>query len=260
MSILVGTPNNRGLISTIHFQMVLNLLDHFRAKRPKMEILHRVSSCAIIGFGRNALASQVLDEPSISHLLLIDPDISIPAHFVTEMLDFDKPVVACPYPTRDWDRQAFVDAARKYNDAAVAEACAATYVGGDDALIMRHGPNGPMPISDGSFARVSTCGAGLVLIKRQVFEKIAATCPHLLIDNTSGDYSKLGFKGDRVLECFEHATDLPSHMVAEGAFFGKTWVDQCGGEIWTHMEATIMRQTEYRFVGHFASKLKLGMI
>ena len=260
MTILIGTPNNRGLISTIHFQMVVALMDYMRENRPQTPIHHKISSCAIAGFGRNALASMVMADPQYSHLLLIDPDLSVPAPVVTAMLDFDKPVVACPYPTRDWDRQVFADIARRVHDVAVAEACAATYVGGDESLIFANTPQGRRPISQGAFARVSSCGAGLVLIRREVFDIIAARRPDVLTNSPTSDYAKIGFTGERAIECFEHAAHLPSHLAAEGASFSRLWIDDCGGEIWTNMEATIMRQTEYRFVGHFASKLKLGMI
>jgi hypothetical protein len=260
MTLLIGTPNNRGLISTIHFQMVLSLMDHMRAKRPSMPVQHKVASCAISGFGRNVLASTVMADPSYSHLLLIDPDLSIPAEHITAMIDFDKPVVACPYPTRDWDRQVFADVARKVEDVTVAEACAVTYVGGDDALIFTNGPGGRRPINKGAFARVNACGSGVLLIRRDAFDTIAARRPDLVSNKPASDYSKIGFTGDTVIECFEHAAHLPSHLAAEGVAFSRLWIDDCGGEIWTNMEATVMRQAEYRFVGHFASKLKFGMI
>jgi len=222
MVLLIGTPNNRGLISTLHFQMVIALMDHMRAKRPQMPVQHKVASCAIAGFGRNALASHVWTDEQFSHLLLIDPDMSVPAEVVTAMIDFDKPVVACPYPTRDWDRQAFADAARKIDNVAVAEAAAASYVGGDEALILKDGPDGPRPISRGAFARVHTCGAGVLLIKRQAFDLIAAKRPDLILPVTpKSDYAKLGFKGERALECFENASHLPSHLAVEGASFSR---------------------------------------
>jgi hypothetical protein len=260
MAILLGTPNSRGMISTVHFQMVVQLMDYIRAKRPKLALHHKVSSCTVVGFARNSLASVVLAEPQYSHLLLVDPDLSVPPEAVMAMLDFDHPVVAAPYPARDWNRQAFAEAARRVDDPVVAEACAATYVGGDDDLILVDGPDGKRPISRGSFARVRSCGAGLVLIKRSVFETIARKRPELVLREGKSDYAKIGFKGDTVIECFENGFNLRADQAVEGAGFARLWTEDCGGEIWTHMEATVMRYMEYRFVGHFASKLKLGLI
>lgn len=261
MPLLLGTPNHRGSISTVHFQMVVKFFDHLKVKRPKLQLNHKVAVCSMVGFARNALASAAWADPTISHLILIDPDLSVPPEVILAMLDFDQPVVAAPYPTRDWDRQAFADAVRKVDDIVVAEACAATYVGGDDALIMRTGPDGKQqPIVKGQFARVSSCGAGVIVVKRSVFDMIAAKRPDLVINEARGDYERMGFKGNRIIECFEYASGLTSDQASEGGGFAKTWIEDCGGEIWTYMDATIMRYTEYRFVGHYASKLKLGLM
>ncbi|WP_181707481.1 hypothetical protein [Chthonobacter rhizosphaerae] len=260
MAILFGTPNSRGLISTVHFQMVVATIDHLRRKRPNQPVVHKIANGSLIGFCRNALASHALADPSVSHLLLVDPDMSIPADVVDQMLTFDKPVVACPYPTRDWNRQAFAEAARRVDDASLAEACAATYVGGDEDLVMAPGPNGPQPVSRGAFAKVRSCGAGVLLIRRDALERLAAKRPDIVIREKRNDYAKLGYEGDVIIECFEHASVRRSDEVAEGAAFARFWTEDCGGEIWTHMEAPVSRFSEYRFVGHFASKLRLGFL
>lgn len=260
MAILIGTPNNRGMISTVHFQMVVQLMEYMRAKRPDMPVHHKVANCTVIGFARNALASIVYVDPQYTHLLVVDPDISLPVETIDEMIAFDRPVVAAPYPTRDWDRQAFVAAARKVEDAAVAEACAATYVGGDGDLILAPGPKGLAPITRGSFARVRSCGAGALLVRRDALLKIAEKRPDLLLKELKSDYWKIGYKGDTVLECFEYGASLRSDEALEGAGFARIWTGGCGGEIWAHLEASVTRTVEYRFVGHFASKLKLGLV
>jgi hypothetical protein len=256
MAILLGTANSRGLISTVHLNMVVALLEHVRVKRPKLVVQHKISSCALPGFARNALASTVLSDPNLSHLLLVDPDISVSPETVLAMLDFDQSVVACPYPARDWDRQAFADAARRVEDPAVAEACAITYVGGDDDLLF--GEDGKL-VTRGPFARVTGCGAGLLLIKRAALQTIAQKRPDMLLNEPRADYAKLGYTGARILECFEHASNTRSDEAVEGRAFAKLWTG-LGGEVWAHMEAVVTRFSEHRFVGHFASKLKLGMI
>ncbi len=260
MAILIGTPNNRGMISTIHFQMVMQIMDYMRAKRPTMAVHHKVANCTVVGFARNALASAVHADPQYTHLLLVDPDMSLPATTIAEMIDFDAPVVAAPYPTRDWDRQAFVEAARKVEDAAVAEACAATYVGGDGDLILTPSHAGPKPVMKGPFARVKSCGAGVLLIKRSALLTISEKRPDIVLREMKSDYWKIGFKGDTILECFEYASNLRSDEAVEGMGFARLWAGACGGEIWSHLEASVTRTMEYRFVGHYASKLKLGMI
>jgi hypothetical protein len=202
----------------------------------------------------------VLGDSQYSHLLLVDPDISVPPEVVMAMVDFDQPVVAAPYPDRDWNRQAFADAARRVDDPVVAEACAVTYVGGDGDLLMAPGPGGPQPITRGSFARVKRCGAGILLVKRSALQEVARRRPELVLREMKSDYAKIGYKGDTIIECFENAHNARADEAIEGAGFSKVWIEGCGGEIWTHMEATVMRYMEYRFVGHFASKLKLGLI
>ncbi|BBE74767.1 hypothetical protein [Oharaeibacter diazotrophicus] len=261
MAILFGTPNNRGSISTSHFQMVVQFMEYMRAKRPKMPVHHKVANCTVVGFARNALASVVYVDPQYSHLVLVDPDISVAPETLAEMVDADLPVVAAPYPTREWDRQAFVAAARRIEDAAVAEAVSATYVGGDGELMLTPAPGGgSKPIVRGRLARVKSCGAGVLVVKREAFLAVAAKRPDLLLREVKSDYWKIGYKGDTVLECFEYAGNLRSDQAVEGAGFAKLWTGDCAGEIWTALEASVTRSGEYRFVGHFASKLKLGLI
>ncbi|WP_075215626.1 hypothetical protein [Mongoliimonas terrestris] len=260
MAILFGTPNARGLITTVHFQMVVKTIDHMRRKRPNTPMVHKLASGTLMGFCRNALASQALADTAVSHLLLVDPDMAVSPETVEQMITFDKPVVACPYPTRTFDRQAFLEAARKVDDANMAEALAATYVGGDEDLVLAPGPNGPAPVMRGAFARVKTCGAGILLIRRDALERLAEKRPDIVIREKRSDYGKLGYDGDLIIECFEHASIRRADEVAEGAGFARFWTEDCGGEIWTNVEAMVTRFSEHRFIGHFASKLKLGFL
>lgn len=257
MGLMIGTPVSRGMVSTAHFHNILNILGFLRQERPKLKVAHRIASCSLIGFARNALTGAIAEGNAYDSLLLIDPDLVVQPATVLRLLDHGGPVVAAPYPTRDWDRTRFAEIARKIEDPAVAEACAATYVGGDEDLLLVNG----QPVVRNRYARVTRCGAGILLVRREALRKLVAARPDLLIDKPDSDYKKMGSIDGAIVECFDNtATFSRADQNEEGTGFSQLWTTLCKGEIWTDIEASVTRVIEYRFTGHFASKLKLGFI
>ena len=122
---------------------------------------------ALITRARGNLAMEFLAEPSATHLLFIDADIGFRAEQVFALLDADKDVVSAVYPMKivNWDRiQARVASGRPLVPSATMS-YAVEFL--DPAAIA--------PVN--GLAQVRSVGTGFMLIRRQVFDRMAEGYP-----------------------------------------------------------------------------------
>jgi hypothetical protein len=103
-SILLATPCFGGVVSQSYMLSVIRLMSY--AKTAGFEVsLSMVSYDALISRARSTLLAAFLDNPSTSHLLFVDADISFEPQQVERLLLFDKDFTGALYPLKsmDWD-------------------------------------------------------------------------------------------------------------------------------------------------------------
>lgn len=265
MKIMLATPAYGGQVTTTYCDTVIALFDQFADRRPDIRFEQKFLSLSLLPFMRNVFANLVMQDESYTHLLFIDADMGFAPSLIEHMIAADKPVVGAIYPHRRFDLDKFYSLAGEIFDPAIARLVAIDYVGaGAIELVDGTSRDGePRPasnlVTDGPCVRVRDVGAGVMLIRREVFDRIKERYPQLWCEAIDRTYGKFGLKGG-VLQCFEPMPDESGHYYGEDVAFCRRWVEGCGGEIWAVVTETITHVGSETFTGNFLTKLQHGRV
>ncbi|MBO4121802.1 hypothetical protein J5T34_13810 [Cupriavidus gilardii] len=177
-------------------------------------------SSSLITIARNLLANWFLKRTSCSHLLFIDADMVFRSADVLAMLETDVDVIAAMCPRKEIHWPNVAAAARNHPEMQPHELAkvAASY-GTFQLVEPGRGFNVRTPVE------VEGIGTGIMLIKRQVFERMAAMYPDATMK--SPDRSS----DERIHVFFDLGRDEHGDMLSEDLMFCKRW-RQIGGKIY----------------------------
>jgi hypothetical protein len=164
--ILIGTPAYDDQVFVPYHNSVLGLIGYFRDRGIQWTSFVKVAT--IIAHARNQIAQAVLEDKAITHLLFVDADMGLGTQLVHKMLAFDQPVVSCLYPKRRPHYEQLAALLREGASPAEATSAAQSHVG-EDALLRVDGEF----VRRGDFLQTRAAGTGVMLIKREVFERFA---------------------------------------------------------------------------------------
>ena len=171
--IFIGTPCYGGMITADYFKSCLRLVN----EAPKHNIqlqFGTIGNESLITRARNTLVQLFMDDPGkYTHLLFIDADIGFSEKSVFRMLDLDEDVVAGVYPRKaiDWRKVKRRVIDNPNIDLDELHAASLEYnlsVKNPERIEVKKG-----------FIEVIDGATGFMLIKRQVFEKMAKAYPEL---------------------------------------------------------------------------------
>lgn len=228
MKVLVGTPTYNGQVTGLYTRSMLGL---FQAYGPSLE--WETTKAVMITWARNYLATKAL-RGDYTHLLFVDADVDFDVSLFTRMLEFDRPLVAAAYPMRSLNLPAFHAASRRFDRPNVAFTAAL------DFPIELEEPR----VAIGDFFRAVFAPTGLMLIKREVLERLAALHPDLLRDATGSYYATEGLA--EVFQCFEPLPNPKGVMMGEDVSFCRRWRD-AGGEVWVTFDESLGHTGPYTF-------------
>lgn len=211
-----------------------------------------------IALSRNILASVVLANPSVTHLLFIDSDMGVLPETILGLLAFDQPVVACACPKRHlaWDRlrtaaeaEARRETGERRSTSELIDLCLdfnvdLTRFDGSEWTAERRG----------SFLKVPAVGTGIMLIRRDALEQMASKGVAVVRPG----YTGLPLLGDNPLIDFFSPVETPDRSLieSEDISFCKRWVEDCGGEIWVDV---VNRILHYGMRGHSGRYLQRAL-
>jgi hypothetical protein len=258
MRILIGTPAYGESVTTTYCETMFWLFDHFGEKHPKIKLDHKFCAASLITYTRNYFASLVLADKRYTHLLLIDSDMGFNPSLIEQMTKADKPIVGAICPRRAIDLNKLFSLLHRIDNPQLAQLVAQDYVGAGDSIY--YGGDGSACaanlVAEGSMIRVRNAGTGVMLIRREVLERIKATFPELWVEKLAGSaYAAMGLQ-DGVLQCFDQMTDHRGIYVGEDLAFCRRWVEGCNGEIWSVITETIVHKGTFSFVGNYFAKLQ----
>jgi hypothetical protein len=208
----------------------------------------------LISRARNAYASLVLQDPSLSHLLFIDSDIGFRPEAVLRMLALNEPFTACMYPLRWPDPVRAHATARDLDDPLLAQEAGLNYVKSES--LIRETVEGRLAIRlrDG-FAETAWVGMGLTLIRRDVLEIMAERRPDLC-RAPGAWYGASGVK-ERVLQGFESEVNEDDGLYrSEDLSFCARWTRDCGGRIWVCINESLSHVGPTVFQGSYDKRLR----
>ena len=169
--IFIGTPCYGGMITTDYFKSCLQLVALAATKNIQLQF-GTIGNESLITRARNTLVQLFMDG-DYTHLLFIDADIAFNPEIVFRMLKFDKDVVSGIYPrkTIDWakvKKLVIKNKNIKENELLASSLQYNLNVKNPERIEMKEG-----------FIEVMDGATGFMLIKRNVFKKMAKNYPNL---------------------------------------------------------------------------------
>lgn len=232
--VVLATPCYGGQVSHAYMNSVIRLMTTVGNTIPLSIML--LGNDSLITRARAMLVANFLDNPDATHLLFIDSDISFEPDQFLRLFMQDKDFTAAMYPVKeiDWVNQPIL-----HSQGEAADTAGLNYVGvlcsGDDLKV------------ENQFATAVYAGTGFQLIKRHVFEKLAAAHPELAFSKIHGTISSTK-SGSPMHALFDPMIDHDSgEYLSEDFAFCRRW-RALGGEIWldlrsqlTHIGSTAFR-------------------
>lgn len=253
MKILVGTPTAQGRVTARYFTSMRSLEKAVRETRPDISLDVILLADSFLPKSRNMLASVILNDPQISHLFFVDDDMGFQPSAFFKLLEFDKEFAGHICPARHIDLPAHYRMAREADNDAYVRSAAHSYVSTDKFILARMPDGGRQFLRQGSFVRTLAIGAGLTMMKRSVFERMADRCSDLVLD-AHPEFESAGFRG-RFLQCFAPLT-VDGLALSEDLSFCHRWTKLCQGEIWACVDESITHVGIVEFTGRFIDKLR----
>lgn len=242
--IVVATPCFGGNVTTVYTTSLLALQQ--ACMQRQIDISFKlIGGDALITRARNIAVQQFLATPTATHLLFIDADIGFSSEQVFALLAADKDVCGAIYPLKrlEWER------IRAQAQAGVSDirSSALSYV--VDLLDPTQIPQRE------EFFRVRYIGTGFMMIKRDVFVRMAERYPETRF-RTIHVGSNIDIAQAEAHAFFDCVIDPESGVyLSEDYTFCKRWLDM-GGEIWADADSRLIHVGASAFEGDLMTMLR----
>jgi len=175
MSVLIATPAYNNQVCASYVTSLVGFMAAAAREGIAVDYAHTISS-SLIPIARNKLAHYFLQHTACTHLLFIDGDMTWRADDLIRMLRTDLDVVAaiCPRKAMNWDSlRATLKADPTASDEMLRMALASY---GTFQLLEPHAT-----LALDEVVEVTAIGTGIMLIRRDVFERLRAASPQAAI-------------------------------------------------------------------------------
>lgn len=199
-----------------------------------------------VSAARNMMATKVLRERDISHLLFVDDDIGFDPETVLELLRARAPVIGCVYPKRQISLARFHQAAQAGASIEAATGLAQDYVA--------HHLRGQQIVVKDGLCEVESLGMGLTLIHREALEGMLTAGavrarPSPVQPDALGNSEIYGF--------FDPIHDPAADIwFSEDVSFCRRWREQCGGKVMALVAPVLAHVGHFAYAGSYAARLK----
>lgn len=238
---------------TVHTAFMTSMVGLTQAlQRKKIPFLLKPYEFSDLVMSRNFLASYFLSQDHFTHALMLDSDLSFDSSQFFRLLEFDHDFTAAVYP----DRRVTEQVLRRALSAATAQDLKdgrglQKLLAGHMKYVLTTATAGEHPFQierKNGFHTATSVGAGFVLLKRNVVEKIYDEGHARPLPRTAGfsDFKQ----AHRFADFFSHLpTEDGGAYLGEDQSFCKRWRDGCGGKIWVD---------EYSQVSHIGAQFHYG--
>ena len=255
--ILIATPCTGETVTTEYLRTVVKIGAEAKRLNPSFDFDLLTISMADIYKARNYLAAQFIRHARFTHLLFVDSDMGFEPRLIEKMLRYDKPFTAAFYPFRKIDMARFHETSRKVDESGLAERLALDFVSAASIVGERRAEGGVAYRVDEGFVRTKEIGTGVMLLKREVFEKLRDAYPDLMGPPNQSPYDQLGVS-EPVHQCFTSLRTDDGRYLSEDISFCWRW-DRCGGQIWACVDEEITHFGQKAYKGAYIDRLKHGM-
>jgi len=170
--IFIGTPCYGGMVTINYFESCLRLIEEASKKNIGLQF-GTIGNESLVTRARNTLVQLFMDHSEYTHLLFIDADIGFNERTVVRMLELDEEVVTGVYPRKTIDWTKVIRKVKEKPNIKENELLASSLQYNLNVKNPEH-----VEVKKG-FIKVLDGATGFMLIKRQVFEKMAKAYPEL---------------------------------------------------------------------------------
>ncbi len=246
ISLYLGMPMYGGMLGENTLHGVLGLQAWTSAQGVGMK-LQTMGNESLVSRARNTIVSMYLDDKDYigTHLLFIDADIGFQPANIERLIRADKDIVCGIYPRKCIHWNQVIDAVR--NNPNITE---------DEVSYKSLGYNlnfkDPKNIQlKGGYTEVMEAATGMMLIKRDVFNKMKKAYPERKYRSdqivNGGKY-----KSDNCYDLFGVGKidwDEEERYLSEDYYFSRLW-SKIGGKIYADVASPLVHQGNLHFKGH----------
>lgn len=213
--VLICTPCHSGKVDLNYHITMMYVTNYFTKRGVNFTLDYNIGMS--VDWARSQMATRCLNTHEYTHLLFVDDDMACAADLPFRMLTENLDVVAVPYRRKQ--------RSVKYN--------------------IRHGVRVETIPGRPHLAGVESIATGLMLIKREVFEKLADKVPEFLYTDR-GDKGRLFFRHEIVED---EMVGGVSYM-GEDYYFCKLVRDN-GMKVWAYVDERVAHIGIYAFDGNY---------
>ena len=242
----LGMPMYGGMLGENTLHGVLGLQSWTKDQGVGMK-LQTMGNESLITRARNTIVSMFLDDQNYigTHLLFIDADIGFQPQNIERLIRADKDIACGIYPRKCIHWNQVIDAVKKNPNITEDEI---SYKGLGYNLNFED-PNNIQLI--GGFVEVMEAATGMMLIKRDVFNKMKKAYPERKY-NSDQIVNGAKYKSDNCYDLFGVGKidwDEEERYLSEDYYFSRLW-SKIGGKIYADVASPLVHQGNMHFKGH----------
>lgn len=244
-----ATPCYKGLVTFQFFISFLKLSAVLNQHGISHNNMGFVTSDSLVTRARNSLVAMFLENKSATHLMFIDADIGFDPRDIVKMLKHDQDVVAGVYPKKQLNWEKIIKASQEAKGDL--EQAGAEFV--MNLKSYSNNPKKPKYNQHGNLIEALDAGAGFILIKREVIEKIIKAFPQLRYNDNSRNDPKYKPYYFSIFDTMIDPED--KKYLSEDFTFCRRW-QSLGGKIWIDPTVKLTHTGDYTYTGEFLRYFK----
>ena len=232
VKIIIGTPCFGGMIHNGYFQSMIELAANFTKLNLPYEVM-TIGNESLIQRARNGIVAKFMSDPTSTHLMFIDADITFSWIHIVKLLISGKELCGGCYPKKafNWDKikHQSVKNPTMHEDELMAKSLDYVF----NPIYHKEGENVVIKLNNG-MAQVKDIGTGFMLINKSVITKMMKKYPETKFMNNVAGYGQTN-ANDYFYALFDCCIDPVSRVyLSEDYLFCKRWIE-IGGELWVDL-------------------------
>src|SRR6478752_586038 len=242
--IVIATPCYGGQVFQNYFLSIINLV-YATQRRNDVDLSFIVrGGDSLITRSRNSIVAEFLSRPEYTHLLWIDADIGFHPEAIYRLLESNYDIAAGVYPLKAFQYPDEIPAMSK------------------DELTYRYtgypfNPIGTTFTVENGFVEVKDAPTGLMMIKREVFDRMKTAYPNLKYkpDRQVGLERLANQIDDHYYNFFDTFVDKEGRYLSEDYAFCRLW-QEIGGKVYADARSRLTHTGSHQYQGDFGKMLQ----
>jgi hypothetical protein len=223
IKLFIATPAFGHQVTTNYANSLLKFVSTAHPRLAVSSAIHMQSGMALVTQARNNCVSYFLNS-ECTHFLFIDADIGFEPEAIYRLIEKDVPLCLTPYPVKGYGKDYQLQ------------------------FIVHFPDKDNVRIDKGGFTEITAGPTGFMMIKREVFEKLAEKYPERKTVNKQLVGNKVETMEKGWYTFFETAQDPENGYLGEDISFCRLWTN-IGGKIYADTQTPLTHFGSHAFHG-----------